>query len=116
MAAKAVRTSPATMPRNRSSEPPARSSRPAPITTVSTNGSTTRARPNSSAMTSSSAAPPPMPSSGLPALTRLHRGAALLEVVPGGEEAGDGVAQELLLLGECEVHQSPNAALARMFR
>ena len=87
-------------------------------------------------MTMSSTGPPPIPptSSGqgctedaelvgertpdlrLPAGPGLGRGPALLEVVTGGQELRQSVTQQFLFLAQVEVHQSPNAALARMLR
>ena len=56
------------------------------------------------------------PDIGLPARPELGRGAALLEVVAGGQKLAKAVAQELLFFVQVEVHYSPNVALARMLR
>ncbi len=52
----------------------------------------------------------------LPSCPGLGRGPALLEVVAGGQKLGQPVPQQFLFLAQFEVHQSPNAALARMLR
>ena len=56
------------------------------------------------------------PDLGLPAGTGLGRGTTLLEVVAGRQELRQPVAKQFLFLAQVEVHQSPNAALARMLR
>ena len=52
----------------------------------------------------------------LPAGPGLGRGPALLEVVTGGQELRQPVAEQFLFLAQFEVHHSPNAAFARILR
>ena len=97
----------------RARSPPARRSNPGPITTVSTNGSTTSAYPRASVTIMSSTGPPPSPPSasgkvapripsssaklaqisGSPAFPGLHRGTAVSSPVPSGQELAEAVTK-----------------------